>query len=345
MIPFEEVLCQLILKHQCVIVPNFGGFVSKPIPASIDFDKGVISAPFKQLLFNRNLMNDDGLLLSEYARLNGLFYQEGVEQLSTFTKNLNADLQLGKQVSIPKIGLFSKDQDGVIRFEQDRHFNHLLSAYGLSNIQFVPQKETPIITMQPKVEELPKGTTSRNLWKYAAAACLLPLAFYSFWIPMKTDVLQSGLISYRDFNPFRGKVEIHYHKQRFPFQHPEKTNGKNIQEQLEMAEPGSIAFYEYDEESVFAVKLPTAELITETSETPIQPTSPSKFEFIVGCFSDERNANNFVQKLRNEGFAAHIVPGGSLMRVSAGGASTQIEIQEIQQKITALGIEGWICKL
>ena len=138
MIPFEEVICQLILRHNCVVLPNFGGFVSKTISAQIDFEKGILQAPYKQLLFNRNLINDDGLVLAEYARLNGLYYQEGQIQLNEFTTQLNTDLALGKQVSIPKLGVFSKDLDGVVRFEQDRHFNFLLSSYGLTQVTFVP---------------------------------------------------------------------------------------------------------------------------------------------------------------------------------------------------------------
>ena len=177
MIPFEEVICQLILRHNCVVVPHFGGFVSKTIAAQIDFEKGIIQAPFKQLLFNRNLINDDGLVLAEYARLNGLYYQEGASQLVQFTSQLNTDLSHGKQVSIPKLGIFSKDADGVVRFEQDRHFNMLLSSYGLTNVTFVPNQileETPIIELNPEINNLENEKTSSKFWKYAAAACLLP---------------------------------------------------------------------------------------------------------------------------------------------------------------------------
>ena len=60
--------------------------------------------------------------------------------------------------------------------------------------------------------------------KYAAAACLLPLAFYSFWIPTHSGVLESGLISFKDFNPFYKKELGAYFKQNIVIQE------KNIQE-------------------------------------------------------------------------------------------------------------------
>src|SRR5690606_27088908 len=49
-----------------------------------------------------------------------------------------------------------------------------------------------------------------HAWKYIAAACFLPIAFYSVWIPMKTDVLESGVISINDFNPFKKKGEARF---------------------------------------------------------------------------------------------------------------------------------------
>lgn len=345
MIPFEEVICQLILRHNCVVLPNFGGFVSRTISAQIDFEKGILQAPYKQLLFNRNLINDDGLVLAEYARLNGLYYQEGVSQLTDFTGKLNADLALGKQVSIPKLGIFTKDTDGIVRFEQDRHFNLLLSSYGLSNVTFVPnqlEEEVPIIQLNPISTEESTQKNPTKFWKYTAAACLLPFAFYSFWIPMKTDVLHSGLISYKDFNPLRGNMTVRYtEKQITPFEKA-FANEANIDEQLSSLEPGEIGLYQYDESTVFAVKVPNA--VTKPAFVQ-QEIVQANFEYVVGCFSDERNANNFVQKLQADGFNAHIVPGGNLIRVSAGSAANQTEIQAIQSKVNSKGIEGWICKL
>jgi hypothetical protein len=265
--------------------------------------------------------------------------------LTDFTGKLNADLAQGKQVSIPKLGIFSKDVNGIVRFEQDRHFNLLLSSYGLSNVTFVPnqvQEEAPIIQLNPISTEESTQKNPTKFWKYAAAACLLPFAFYSFWIPMKTDVLHSGLISYKDFNPLRGNMTVRYsEKQIAPFEQA-FANEANIDEQLSSVEPGKIGLYQYDESTVFAVKLPNPETKATVEE---QSSVNANFEYIVGCFSDERNATNFVKKLQVDGFNAHILPGGKLIRVSAGSAENQTEIQAIQSQVNSKGIEGWICKL
>jgi cell division protein FtsN len=135
----------------------------------------------------------------------------------------------------------------------------------------------------------------------------------------------------------RGKVEAKYAKKQLTPFNKIVLNESKIEEQLTAVEPGKIGLYQYDESTVFAVKLPNA----ETKPAIVQ----ANFEYVVGCFSDERNAHNFVQKLQADGFNAHILLGGTLIRVSAGSAANQSEIQAIQSKISSKGMEGWICKL
>jgi len=168
---FEDIIIQLLLRHNCVVVPGFGGFVAKQVAAEIDLDKGLISPPKKALLFNRFLLTDDGLLLAEYARLRGLYYDEAKSQLQQHTDALQRQLLNGETIKLPKLGTFSRQADGQINFEQDRFFNLLLSSYGLGNLSFVAQtapvkEETPIIELHtdPTIRKV-------NWTRVAAAAC------------------------------------------------------------------------------------------------------------------------------------------------------------------------------
>ncbi|NLA48282.1 MAG: hypothetical protein GX876_02335, partial [Bacteroidales bacterium] len=53
---------ELLFSHDCVIVPGFGGFVGNYAPARIDRATSTFYPPSKQISFNRNLRNNDGLL-------------------------------------------------------------------------------------------------------------------------------------------------------------------------------------------------------------------------------------------------------------------------------------------
>ena len=68
------------------------------------------------------------------------------------------------------------------------------------------------------------------------------------------------------------------------------------------------------------------------------------FDVIVGCFSNAQNAQNLVLKLQRDGFAARIIPGGTLIRVSAGNAQDAVQLAELQQRVSARQLQGWIYK-
>ncbi|MDP5011107.1 MAG: hypothetical protein NWQ47_07765, partial [Crocinitomicaceae bacterium] len=76
MISVEQLIGDLLLRHNCVIVPTFGGFVANQTSAVIDYTNGVMSPPKKSLMFNRQLVNNDGLLVAEFAANNNLTYDE-----------------------------------------------------------------------------------------------------------------------------------------------------------------------------------------------------------------------------------------------------------------------------
>ena len=185
----EDLISSLLLRHSCVIIPNFGGFVAKTISAKLDLDRGIFIAPTKQLLFNKNLLNNDGLLISEYASLNAIEYSKSQNEIEKFVLDLKSKLNSKQSVHIERVGKLSYDLEGNLVFEQDRYFNLLLSSYGLNQVQFIANKEVDI-NKQPSPKQEKAPIRKINYLKYAAAACLLPLAFYSFWIPTNSGVLE-----------------------------------------------------------------------------------------------------------------------------------------------------------
>jgi hypothetical protein len=342
---FEDIIIQLLLRHNCVVVPGFGGFVAKQIAAEIDLDKGLIAPPKKALLFNRFLLTDDGLLLAEYARLHGLYYEEAKTQLQSHTDKLQRQLATGETLHLPKLGTFAKQPDGQISFEQDRFFNLLLSSYGLANLNFVAQpvqaaQETPIIELQPN-----SAPNKINWTRVAAAACILPFAFYSFWIPTQTNALQSGLFSSSDFNPLHKQDAPSYVKSSLELDLATEASKTQAPIAFEKGTRTSFADYEWQPGFNFVVKVPVAPVTLvaqETQPTPPEVNAPAAFDFIVGCFSNMQNAQNLVLKLKRDGFAARLIQNGPLTKVSAGAAQNLSELQQIQQQAAARGLQGWV---
>ncbi len=347
----EDLVSSLLMRHSCVIIPNFGGFVAKTISAKLDLDRGLFLAPSKQLLFNKNLLNNDGLLISEYASLNAIEYSKSQSEIEEFVLDLKSKLNSKQSVHIERVGKLSYDLEGNLVFEQDRYFNLLLSSYGLSHVQFIANKEPEINELSIKEKKIKEKAPIRkiNYLKYAAAACLLPLAFYSFWIPTHSGVLESGLISFKDFNPFYKKEIGAYSQQKMATQQNDVLEKNVFENQITTSKNHRIGLYKFDEGINIPIRIEEKKIVKEILDIKIKTnqniiSNTNTFEYIIGCFSNKNNALALISKLKKEGFNAKIAGGSPLVRVSIGGADSDLQMQTIIQKANEKGYKGWILK-
>ncbi len=392
MLTIEEIIGNLLLRHNCVVIPTFGGFVAKQVSAQIDYASGLMLPPKKSLLFNRQLINNDGLLISEFAKHENCSFDVAELSVKQKISEWNQSLKNGERISIDKVGYLFFDQEKNICFEQDRFFNLLLSSYGLGKVHFLSDTEVafaqheakihPIkaaeietiipkmVVVEPNVAEtiapdagfriIPINSESgikgyKKAWKYIAAACILPIAFYSIWIPMKTDVLESGVVSLKDFNPFRTETAPLYKMNPLQIKPHSKNDVKSLEEQLAEIQNNTETYqYNFSNDLYVTVKVvesPGKEIeaavpeIATPSITTTEKATKQSFNYIVGCFSDESNANNLVSILKTEGLNAQIVDlKNGLYRVSAGGASNETEFAKVISVSESKGFTGWVLK-
>jgi hypothetical protein len=347
----EDLVSSLLLRHSCVIIPNLGGFVAKTISAKLDLDRGLFLAPSKQLLFNKNLLNNDGLLISEYASINAIEYSKSQSEIEEFVLDLKSKLNSKQSVHIERVGKLSYDLEGNLVFEQDRYFNLLLSSYGLSQVQFIANKEPEI--NEPSIIDIKINVKAPvrkiNYLKYAAAACLLPLAFYSFWIPTHSGVLESGLISFKDFNPFYKKEIGAYSQQKLATPQNDVLEKNVFEKQITTSKNHRIVLFKFDEGINIPIRIEEKKIVKEIHDVKIENfqnkiSSTNTFEYIIGCFSNKDNALVLISKLKKEGFAAQLAGGSPLVRVSIGSADSDLQMQTIIQKANEKGYKGWILK-
>lgn len=388
MTTIETLIGDLLLRHNCVIVPSFGGFVAKQISAKVDFNSGKMSPPRKSLLFNKQLVNNDGLLINELAQANGCSFDVASNEVREKVENWNTLLKLGNRIELDRVGFLFLDDERNLCFEQDRFFNLLLASFGLGQVHFLSEEDVKIVEhkiIEPKSLDIQETTilfekndveqkvvvvpVNENLvketiiiehpeikkqrsgtWKYIAAACFLPIAFYSIWIPVKTDVLESGVISLKDFNPFKQKTQEFYQAPTQILTKEVKVeNRQNLSDKIdEISNEVDVYTYKFDEDFFVPVKIKSTELETQLDEAPNNSDdnfSVENVHYIVGCFSDKNNADNLVQKLKSQGLIAKIVDvHNGLHRVSAGGSVTVEGLNNIKMTATSLGLSGWILK-
>jgi len=174
----ETYISDLLYRYECVIIPDFGAFLTQPESAKVDTSSNTFYPPKKVLSFNEQLKNNDGLLANYIADVEKAPYEVAVKKIAKKTKSLKSYLAQGETLSFKNIGDLALSNEGKITFEPSYHLNYLTDAFGLT--QFV----SPTITREvykKKVENIEKATPiaftpekrkSRNYLKYAAVAIL-----------------------------------------------------------------------------------------------------------------------------------------------------------------------------
>lgn len=130
---FIDYISDLLFLHDCVIIPDFGGFICNYRSAYIDETNGMICPPGKDILFNRNLTHNDGLLVNWIADKENISYDKAGKQLTLFCEDLKIRLNQKQRIVFGDIGVFFTDRRFNVIFEPGRN-NFFSEAYGMEAI-------------------------------------------------------------------------------------------------------------------------------------------------------------------------------------------------------------------
>ena len=173
----DTYISELLFLHDCVIIPEFGGFVGNNKSAVLNKNTNTVYPPSKEILFNKNLRTNDGLLINHISNSEVISNEKSKELVSDYVKNITKKLQKIRTFRIEKVGLLSTDISGNILFLQDSFTNYNPNSFGFSS-----QNTTKLDKMEKKIEEIIKPistkTGRKKVWR--AAAILLPIIGLSF---------------------------------------------------------------------------------------------------------------------------------------------------------------------
>ena len=329
MLEINQIIKELLQLHDCVIFPNLGGFVAQYSPANFDEKKSVLSPPHKQILFNKNLVNNDGLLVNAIAQKNNISYENAIESLSDILLEINKNLKTQNQYDFQGIGILYNNE-GVLNFKQ-KSINLLSSSYGLMPLNI---DEFKMSNKSEKVIDLNSSkyikTQIKNL---ALAASVILVIFYSAWIPIQTQLLkQDGEFNYSDLNPFTFKKENLVAIDDVKFQHPKKEI-KSIQPIDKTSEKSSSIILKSKLKNNLK---PTVSISNQSSN--------ETYEVVIGSFSNEINAKNMIIKLNNKGISARkLKKENKLFRISVGKFLNKNNAKKLQKSIRKrYKISSWI---
>lgn len=161
-------ISDLLYRYECVIVPDFGGFVTNNKSARIDPSVNTLYPPYKQITFNRHLKNNDGLLANYIASTDKISYECAVNYIQFETEAWKEKLKQ-EELMLSNLGVFSLI-DNKLHFEPQQAINYLTSSFGLSNVISTEiERDTTVKTsvQEPKIVPLERKKAP-NYLKYAA---------------------------------------------------------------------------------------------------------------------------------------------------------------------------------
>ena len=282
----EHYISELIFLHDCVIVPEFGGFIGNRKSAQLNKNNGVLTPPSKKVLFNTNLKTNDGLLIAHIANQEGITQKIAKENVELFSSESNSQLSNLKVLRVVKIGLFTVAKEGNIIFLQDSSINYNLDAFGMkpTNNKSVSRKNETEKQLESTAKIIrSKGRNPRQLFR--AAAIIIPLVALSYLSISQQERINNVYEQMATFYPFAKTKKI------------EVTINSNVEKKIE-------------------IEIDATPIIVKTEvEVPVI-ISQKTYYIIAGAFTNQKNANKMLEKLKRWNYSSEILEEKKLRRVT-----------------------------
>ena len=294
---------ELLMIHDCVILPGLGGFIANYKSAEIQSSQQIILPPSKQILFNQSLVHNDGLLYAHASMKSGYGYKDVQDMAESFVRNILRDTGRGAKFTLDDMGYFYQDGEKELQFSANTQFNLLMDSYGLPSIQY-QVFETRRISETRKYRAVPAGMEplarrhrTRRFVMTAAAACLAAALVF---IPIRTGFFSEARLDIQSGSPVIPTEQT-------PATVPEQTSHTKVI-------PASI---------------------------PEDVTRGNTYNVIVGSFREFGNARQLRNNLVVKGYEARILTGeNAFFRVSAGNATQRETAEKIMADVRSQGYES-----
>ena len=332
-------LIELLKDNECVIVPEFGAFISKRHSATIDYANHRFMPPYKELVFNNKLTNNDDLLLDYIMQKENISKDEALVKIQNFVNQSAAILDVNFELEMEGLGKLRKFHDDYV-FETQKDVNILGDAFGLTSFNYQPifrtetyqvikekivveqkQKNTEYSIAIDSVEEVSSETPTRrkpNLFKTFAYTTLAFLLI--FVINWTTDKSDSQLASW---NPFLYSSPNEYFINILSSNEVMEECSNEVMETVEIAEILEVS--EEIETTEDTVEVEAIEITEETEVTELPeflnssnpqilrssdpqilnssvPQFLNSYYIVGGSFQTEESAEKCVNSLRKQGF-------------------------------------------
>jgi len=266
-------ISDLLYRYECVLVPEFGAFLTQKHNAVIDIATNVFLPPRKVISFNEQLKQNDGLLANHIVGTDKCSYTEAVEKITDYVTAIKGKLVAGETVLFDKIGHFSLSTEGKLQFSPLEEVNYLTTAFGLQPTYKTPalrevyKEEVAILEEKSPIAFIPETRVKakRSYLKYAAVAVVA--------------LVLSGVLGNQVYTDQMEKVD-EYNVSTY-----NEASRVYVQE-------ASI----FDMSSISVPEI--------TFNVAVEKEQLGSYHIIAGAFRFEENADKKIEQLKEAGFSA-----------------------------------------
>lgn len=314
----------LLLDHNCVIVPNLGGFILQFCSARYDAEREVIFPPRYSVGFNPLLRINDGLLAQSYMKAHRITYEKAMQDIDQCVMLINAQLHENEIVDLTGVGSLRLNATGQIEFRPEKDAIESPELVELTPVALprLCRKETEITPdtieheplLQPAIPEANAPThyvvQINRTWVHMVTAALVALLLCFLWSAPLNNGLHTGTQQARFFDVFSMPIP--------------------------KAPADSISIRNHSEPSTRRKEQSASETVTARyTDTPV---ATEAFAIVVASRVSLTGANLLVDRLKKTGItSARITPMQHSRRVLCGKYATQ---KAAQQALRALRNEN-----
>ncbi|MGM9693835.1 MAG: SPOR domain-containing protein [Alloprevotella sp.] len=352
MIRLSAHIVSLMLKHDCVIVPELGGFVAQYVPARLITAENILMPPCRTVVFNPRLNMNDGLLVQSYMQAYHTGYTETLRMVNAEVKKLKEILAKEGSYELSGIGtlcmqgtdkmLFTPQESGILSPE----------LYGLNTVATMLPAEQKKKKRRRKTATLRRFTQpsfiNREWVRYSVAVAAAIVFYFLLATPLSSpSTSQTDWASavnqemFRADNPALSQVATPVVAEKVATEsvatdtlNQEKVTEENTETNVK-------------ETAVTSVKQEkTAETKVAQSETEVKKSHSETYTIVLACAVPRKSAEHFVEQLQKEGLHEAEIIKTSMLRVIYGNYSSQEEAYAQLRKLRSHNAfaEAWVMK-
>ena len=350
MIDLSRHICELLHSHECVVVPELGGFITRKKNAVVYVAQNLFAPPSKHLHFNSQLTHNDGLLAHHISKESGISYEKALEEIHETVSDILYQLYKGKSVVFVQIGIIN-NQNGFMKFEPSAEQNIQDESYGLNSfimpmLQHDGRRSRPIVARKERKKVPRKSIKS---YQVAAVIAFLLLSIGGYFL--QTNRVQDYVES--SFYPQMSLLV----KDFFTDKHVPSPTSTAIDNFIAFSEPQPVVVSEDENVEV----APEEEIVEVASEVVVAPVVSSEvlennlmqtpvfgqYYIIIGAFQQPELADKLCQQMKANGYGTAAVldiPESRYRRVALQSFDNLASAQASLREVKKMQEDAWVLK-